>query len=80
VLNFQNAFMKAKHLVYLVIISLILRIGLELLMPIIVTKTEIEPLTFGFIGGGINLLVFLSILGLLIKIFRYHNKTDFLNS
>ena len=70
--------MKAKYLVYLVIISLILRIGLNLLMPIIVTK--IEPLTFGFIGGGINTLLFLSILGLLIKIFSYHNKIDFLNS
>ena len=72
--------MKAKKLVYLVIISLILRIGLNLSMPIIVTKTDIDPLTFGFIGGGINILVFLSIIGLLIKIFRYHNKTDFLNS
>ncbi|WP_439334428.1 hypothetical protein [Thalassobellus sediminis] len=72
--------MKAKYLVFLVVICLILRIGLNLLMPIIVTKTEIEPLTFGFIGGGINILIFLSTVGLLIKIFRYHNKADFLNS
>ena len=72
--------MKAKYLVYLVIISLILRIGLNLSMPIIATNTDIDPLTFGFIGGGINILVFLSILGLLIKIFRYHNKKDFLNN
>ncbi|ARV10503.1 hypothetical protein BTO05_13000 [Winogradskyella sp. PC-19] len=72
--------MKAKHLVYLVIIGLVLRVGLNLVMPIIAINTEIDPLTFGFIGGGINILVFLSIVGLLMKIFRYHNIKDFLNN
>ncbi|WP_460219357.1 hypothetical protein [Psychroserpens sp. MEBiC05023] len=72
--------MKAKYIVYLVIISLILRIGISLSMPLLATNTEIDPLTFGFIGGGINILVFLSIVGLLIKIFRYQNKNDFFNS
>ena len=72
--------MKAKYLVYLVIISLILRIGINLSMVLISINTEIEPFTFGLIGGGINILVFLTIVGLLIKIFRYQNKNDFLNS
>ncbi|WP_347923687.1 hypothetical protein [Pontimicrobium sp. SW4] len=49
-------------------------------MSLILTNTKMEPLTFGIIGGGINILVFLSIVGLLIKIFRYQNKKDFLNS
>ena len=72
--------MKAKYLVYLVIIGLILKIGLNLSMPLILTNTKMEPLAFGFIGGGINILTFLSIVGLLIKIFSYQNKSDFLNS
>ncbi|SEG21015.1 hypothetical protein SAMN05421847_1746 [Halpernia humi] len=72
--------MKAKYLVYLVMISLILRILLNLSIPLIFNNTKIEPLTFGFIGGGVNLLILLSIIGLLIKIFKYQNKNDFLNS
>ncbi len=72
--------MKAKYLVYLVIISFILRIGINLAMPLLIDSLKIEPLTYGLIGGTINILVFLSVAGLLIKIFRYHNKNDFLNT
>jgi hypothetical protein len=49
-------------------------------MPFLITTMKIEPLTYGFIGGGINILIFVSVIGLLIKIFRYKNKNDFLNS
>ncbi len=71
--------MKAKYLVYLVIISFILRIGMNLVMPLLLLNLKIEPITLGLIGGIINVLIFLSVAGLLIKIFRYHNKVDFLN-
>lgn len=72
--------MKAKYLVYLVILSLTLRVGINLMLPFLAKNGKMEPFTFGYIGGGINILIFVSIIGLLIKIFKYQNKNDFLNS
>ena len=72
--------MKAKYFVYLIIVSFVLRLGTNLAMPFLLTNLKIDPITYGFIGGGINLLIFFSVVGLLVKIFRYKNKTDFLNN
>ncbi|GAA4279994.1 hypothetical protein GCM10022260_04150 [Gaetbulibacter aestuarii] len=72
--------MKSKYFVYLIIISLVLRLATNLAMPFLLTSLKIDPITYGFIGGGINLLIFFSVVGLLVKIFRYENKTDFLNN
>ncbi len=72
--------MKAKYLVYLVIISFILRTGMNLAMPLLIDNLKIEPFTFVLISGTLYILVFLSVAGLLIKIFRYHNKHEFLNN
>ncbi len=72
--------MKAKYLVYLVIISFILRIGTTLAMPLLIIDLKITPIVFGIIGGIINILIVLSVSGLLFKIFRYPNKYDFLNT
>ncbi len=72
--------MKSKYLVYLVIVSLVIKIGIRLSIPYLAQHTKIDPFNFGLIGGGVDIIAFLSIVGLLIKIFRYENKSDFLDS
>ncbi|GAB5563949.1 MAG: hypothetical protein Wins2KO_10120 [Winogradskyella sp.] len=72
--------MKTKYFVYAVIIAFAIRIVLNLTFPVIAIRTDLDPITYRLIAGGANAFVFFSIVGLLLKIFRYHNKKDFLNS
>ncbi|WP_439151201.1 hypothetical protein [Winogradskyella sp.] len=72
--------MKAKFLVNAIIIGFLLKMAFNLSMELLLSDLKIDIITYGLIGGAINLFLFVSVAGLLIKIFRYHNKKDFLNS
>ncbi len=71
--------MKAKHFVFLVIFFAILMTTLRLAIAFIITL-NIDSFTYGLIAGSVRILFYLSLIGLIIKIYRYHNKKDFLNS
>ncbi len=76
--------MKTKYFVYTLIICYAIKIGMAILQDYIVEylilDLNIEPLELGLIAGIPNLLILISIIGLIVKIFRYHNRKDFLNS
>ena len=72
--------MKAKYFIYLMVIFWSLGYVVQLFSYKLLTDFEIEPFDYGLIAGGINLLLFLSVIGLLIKIFSYKDRHEFLNS
>ncbi len=76
--------MKVKYFLYLLIISYITKIAIaifeDFIVEIFIIDLKIEPITLGLYTGIPRLLILISVIGLIFKIYRYHNKEDFLNS
>ncbi len=71
--------MKAKYFVYAIIFFSVLMTVLRLAITFIISL-NIDSFTYGLIAGTVRILFYLSLIGLIVKIYRYHNKKDFLNS
>ncbi|GAA4968725.1 hypothetical protein GCM10023315_17930 [Algibacter aquimarinus] len=76
--------MKTKYFIYTLIIFWLIKIVLAVFQDKIVEyfigNLKIEPFELGLYAGILNLIFYLPLIGLLIKIALYKNKLDFLNS
>ncbi len=76
--------MKVKYFIYILIICWLIKTVLAVFQEQVITylieELNFEPIELGLLAGIPNLLFYISLLGLLIKIARYKNKSDFLNS
>ncbi len=74
--------MKTKHYLIVFICSFSFNILYSLLNPILRSNKSLRENQelFVYLVGFSTILVFISFIGLLIKIYKYEHKNDFLNS
>ncbi|WP_248724914.1 hypothetical protein [Seonamhaeicola sp. ML3] len=76
--------MKAKYFLYILIAFWVIKICLRVFQAFIVEyfilDLGIEPFDLGLFAGVLDFLFYISLIGLLIKIALYKNRSDFLNS
>ena len=80
----MSKLMKTKYFVYTLITCYLVKIGMavfqDYIVEFLIIDLNMNPIELGLIEGIPNLLILLSVIGLIIKIFRYHGRKDFLNS
>ena len=72
--------MKTKYFIYALIVGFALRIVMTALRAYLLLDLQMDLFTHALLSGIPGLIMTLSFIGLLIKIYRYPNKEDFLNS
>ena len=76
--------MKTKYFIYILMVFLLIKIGLRVFQVFIaeyfILDLGIEPFDLALFAGGLNFLFYIPLIGLLIKIALYRNRSDFLNS
>ena len=71
--------MKTKYFIYLVILAFFIR-ALFTLSSRYLLDLGVSPFDLGLYGGVMNIFFAICLIGLLVKLFRYHNKSDLFNS